>query len=107
MYILIQTVDNYDFLTGTDNGIKNKFLGIFESFDVIYKMLKERLSDNIRFEKTDNEIFHVYVKDIAKNFGTFHYIVMPYQMNTLFNSISIREGAEFEPSENIDFNFDV
>lgn len=86
MFLLVQVIDKYDFLTGTDYGFEEKPIGLFDSVESIVQLLKERLKpDDIRVGRDSSYETTISVYGVSKDSGKQLYRVIPYyKLNTPF-----------------------
>lgn len=86
MFLLVQVIDKYDFLTGTDYGFEEKPIGLFDSVESAAKILKERLNpDDIRVGRDSSYETTISVYGVSKDSGKQLYRVIPdYNLNTPF-----------------------
>ncbi len=86
MFLLVQVIDKYDFLTGTDYGFEEKPIGLFDSVKSAAQLLKERLNpDDIRIGRDSSYETTISVYGVSKDSGKQLYRVIPfYKLNTLF-----------------------
>lgn len=86
MFLLVQVIDKYDFLTGTDYGFEEKPIGLFDSVESIVQILKERLNpDDIHMGRDSSYETTISVYGVSKDSGKQFYRVIPnYKLNTPF-----------------------
>lgn len=86
MFLLVQVIDKYDFLTGTDYGFEEKPIGLFDSVESAAQLLKERLNpDDLRVGRDSTYETTISVYGVSKDSGKQLYRVIPfYKLNTLF-----------------------
>lgn len=86
MFLLVQVIDKYDFLTGTDYGFEEKPIGLFDSVESIVQLLKERLKpDDIRVGRDSSYETTISVYGVSKDSGKqFYRVIAFYKLNTLF-----------------------
>lgn len=86
MFLLVQVIDKYDFLTGTDYGFEEKPIGLFDSVESAAQLLKERLNpDDIRVDRDSSYETTISVYGVSKDSGKQLYRVIPdYNLNTPF-----------------------
>lgn len=86
MFLLVQVIDKYDFLTGTDYGFEEKPIGLFDSVESAAQLLKERLNpDDLRVGRDSSYETTISVYGVSKDSGKQLYRVIPfYKLNTPF-----------------------
>ena len=86
MFLLVQVIDKYDFLTGIDYGFEEKPIGLFASVESATQILKERLNpEDIRVGRDSSYETIISVYGVSKDSGKQFYRVIPYyKLNTLF-----------------------